>query len=488
MKPLACRSLPSLAAFLLCIGFCVPSRADDAKDKVSDYAVVVSKATFEDQEWKKVVAALVRRHQATVISYDGDVNKSREPLKKHSARYACFVARPEEAGREFVVAVNRLTRQLNDDPFTDVVWGILTGYRAEDALRIANTDKPLQIRKALSGSAGFDLSPFKEGLTFSESEAGVYWVKTADGKIEKKAGTTDSTKAIVDALNETQPDLVMTSGHATERGWAIGFSYKNGTLRCKDGSLFGLDLKGGTHAVRSPTPRIYLASGNCLMGHVADKQSMALAWMSGGGVNQMIGYTAVTFYGRGGWGTQEYFFDLPGRYTFAEAFFFNQQSIIHELQQRFPKTMKHEVKNWDFERDRLVLDKELALLGYRNLEGEAKDNLGLLWDRDAVAFYGDPAWEARLNPAPPPIRTELTWRDDVYTLKVTVDAEAKPRKPLAILMPHRVKDIQVMSGQELQPLVTPSFVMLMKHPDKFEKGKTYQLVFKAKRVETEQER
>lgn len=222
------------------------------------------------------------------------------------------------------------------------------------------------------------------------------------------------------------------------------------------------------------------------MGHVPDKQAMALAWMGSGGVHQMIGYTAVTFYGRGGWGTQEYFFDLPGRYTFAEAFFFNQQAIIHELQQRFPDKMKHEVKHWDFERDRLVLDKELALLGYRDMKGAAMDNLGLLWDRDAVVFYGDPAWEARLASGPLPLRTELTCQGEVYTLKVIADEEARPRKPLGVLLPHRVKEIQVTSGQVFQPLITHNFVMLMKHPEKVEKGKTYQVVFKAKRVEKEQ--
>lgn len=479
MKSLVYRSILLVLSCLLATP--ILTRADDGKEGTCDYAVVVSKATLNEDGWKKVVAALVGRHQATVITYDDDVNKALEPLRQRRPRYACFVARPEEAGRDFAVKINRLTRRLDDGPYTDVVWGILTGYRAEDALRIASTDKPLHIRKALSGAGGFDLGPFREGLVFSENEAGVYWVKTPDGKTEKKTGPHDSTKAIVDALNDFQPDLCMTSGHATEYGWLLGFSYKNGVLRCKDGTLFGLDMKKNAYRVRAQSPRIYLASGNCLVGHVADKDAMALAWMSSGGVHQMIGYTAVTFYGRGGWGTQEYFLDLPGRYTFADAFFFNQQSIIHELKQRFPDKMKHEVTNWDFERDRAVLNKELALLGYRNMEGPARDALGLLWDRDAVAFYGDPAWEARLSSGPVPLRTELTCQDETYTLKVIAEEDAKPRRPLGVLLPHRVKDIHITSGQEWEPLITSNFVMLMKQPEKFAKGKSYQVVFKAKR-------
>ena len=65
--------------------------------------------------------------------------------------YACFVAQPKEAGREFVVHVSRMTRRLDDDPYTDVVWGILTGYKADDALRIASLKEPLVVRRDRGG-------------------------------------------------------------------------------------------------------------------------------------------------------------------------------------------------------------------------------------------------------------------------------------------------------------------------------------------------
>jgi len=45
-----------------------------------------------------------------------------------------------------------------------------------------------------------------------------------------------------------------------------------------------------------------LPVGNCPMGRIRDKQSMALAWMGSAGVNQMIGYIVSTWYGKGGWG------------------------------------------------------------------------------------------------------------------------------------------------------------------------------------------
>ena len=50
-----------------------------------------------------------------------------------------------------------------------------------------------------------------------------------------------------------------------------------------------------------------------------------------------------------------------------------------------------------------------------------------------------------------------------------------------MLLPHRVKDIQIVKGQELKPLVTSKFIMVMA-PGKLDKGKTYEVVFTAKEV------
>ena len=136
------------------------------------------------------------------------------------------------------------------------------------------------------------------------------------------------------------------------------------------------------------------------MGLIHDKQSMALAWLGSGGADQMIGYVVSTWYGRGGWGTRDYFFSEPGRYTLSEAFFFNNQAIVYELQSRFPKTASVDFNQWNIETDPRVMGRLAAQLGYTKDEPDLKDNLGLHWDRDTVAFYGDPAWEARLAPQP----------------------------------------------------------------------------------------
>lgn len=454
--------------------------ADAALPLAGGYAVVVSTQTFQDAEWRKVVDALAQKHSAKVLRFDSKVNDSLPALKEQCPRYACFVLRPEEAGRDAVVAIHRLTRKLDDDPYTDVVWGIVTGYTAGDAMRIASTSKPLVLRKGAAGT-GLDLNLFEEGRWYNEGVAGEYWEKLPGGRGEKKSGPADSTKALVDTLNEFQPDFFMTSGHATERDWQAGYSYRNGQFRCRDGKLFGMDLQKKEHPIASPNPKVFLGAGNCLIGHIPDKQCMALAWLGSGGATQFVGYTVATWYGAMGWGTKDYLFDLPGRYSLNEAFFFANQTIVRQLETRFAGKPRVELDRWDMERDRNLLGGYAAKLGYKGNEKEAKDHLGLLWDRDTVALYGDPAWEARLAPRELPLTTELRVSDGTYTFAIHAQRGAKPGKPLAMLLPQRVKNVELVKGTEYEPLITDDFIMLLK-PGAFTEGREAEVVFRAQPV------
>jgi hypothetical protein len=452
-----------------------------------DYAVVVSKRTHEDPEWKKVVEALVKKYSekyhAQVIEYAGGVNESLKPLRAMFPRYAAFVAQPEEAGREFVIKIHRLTRQLDDDPYTDVVWGIITGYSPSDALRIVNTREPLIIHRGAAGT-GMDLNLFDEGFVVHEGSDDEYTEKPKDGKPEKKHGEADAAKPIVELFDKFKPQMFLTSGHATWRDWQIGYPpHQRGQFRCKDGVLYGVDLEGKRYPLRSPEPKVYLPSGNCLMGLIHDKQSMALAWLGSGGADQMIGYVVSTWYGRGGWGTRDYFFSEPGRYTLSDAFYFNNQSITWELQTRFPKAANVDCDKWNIETDQEGTFNRLAeKLEITSNGPDVKDNLGLHWDHDTVAFYGDPAWEARLAPQPAKFTQKLAVDGDRYTFALKADADCTPGRPPAMMLPRRVKDINLVAGKELKPLVTSKFVMVMK-PGKLEKGKTYEIVFTAKEID-----
>ena len=118
----------------------------------ADYVVVVSKATQSDSEWSKVVEELIAKHQAEVVVYDKHISESLPVLRKTFPRYACFVATSEEASRQRVADVHRLTRTLDDNPYADVFWGILTGYDAANALAIAKEREPLVVRRVASGT------------------------------------------------------------------------------------------------------------------------------------------------------------------------------------------------------------------------------------------------------------------------------------------------------------------------------------------------
>jgi zinc protease len=420
--------------------------APAAAETPGGYAVVVSGETLNKPDWQKVVRALTAKHGGYVLTYQKlDEVKALLTFDGKMPRYVCFVATPAEATREFVAQVHRITRKLDDDPYTDVIWGILTGYDAANALKIAEQKEPLVIKRAVAGTE-IALSACPSGVYFSELEAGKIVRKDNGQSPTTEKGQTDSTKSIADAIAEGHTDLFVTSGHATEHDWQIGFSYRNGQFRSKAGQMFGVDSKGQRFPVNSPNPKAYLAVGNCLMGHIDGPDSMALAHMNSLGICQMIGYTELTWFGYGGWGVLDYFVEQPGRFTLAEAFYANQQSLLHILETKHPDLARQE-------------------------EGRTSRN-GYLYDRDAVAFYGDPAWSVKMAPGPLSWDQDLTEKDGVFTLTVTpkkgadsfkpVNTNGSQRggRPIFAFLPHRVKNVSVIEGSELKPVVTDNFVMV----------------------------
>lgn len=440
------------------------------------YAVVVSRRTAQDPDWSQVVEALRAQHEAAVIVFPAGVRAVRDALAQVFPRYVCFVAQPDEAGRDFVVAVHRLMRALDDDPYTDAPWGILTGYDAADALRIARHRAPLTVRRA-AGGCGINLDAFVEGAWYSEGTRGEMWEKAAGGAAAKKACPDDTTATLVAELNDRAPDIFLTSGHATFRDWQIGYSYRNGQFRCEHGTLFGLDLAGKRYDVRSPNPKVYSPHGNCLMGQIADRESMALAWMHSAGVYQMFGYVVSTWFGYGGFGVLNYFVNLRGQHTFAESFYLNHQSLLARLESEYPRAARVDFDEWGIESDPGLLDR----LAQRHLL-TAREELGLLWDRDTVAFYGDPAWEARVERvADPPYEQTLAEADGRFTFTVEVRADGGWERPPAALLPYRVREVQVVEGGDLHPVITDNFI-LVPRTGPCKKGEAFRVVFTGKRI------
>ncbi|MFY9256487.1 MAG: hypothetical protein WAO83_23740 [Fuerstiella sp.] len=420
----------------------------------SDYCVVARKSTVQDANWKEVVDALLQKHNGVLLTYQTSPTESLAELSKLHPRYTCFVATADEATADFVATVHKSTRGFDDDPFTDTLWGILTGYDAANALTIAKHKAPLVVRKVASGTE-LATDMCQQARCYDELVKNKLVVKEAGQPGKEVAGPDDTTKALVDTLNEFQPDLMVTSGHATERNWQIGFRYRNGYFKSSAGQMYGEDSLRQRFEIDSQNPKVYLPIGNCLMGHIDGPDAMALAWMNDVGVKQMIGYTVPTWFGYGGWGVLDYFVEQPGRYTLTEAFFANHHALVHALQTK------------------------------------TGNERGLAFDRDVVAFYGDPKWEARMADADKAYDQTLTQDGDVYTFKITprrgedsfrpINTNGSQRgwRPMIQWLPERVSDVKIISGSEFQPVITDDFI-LMPNPRSCVETTSYEVRFTAK--------
>ena len=418
-----------------------------------DYVVVTSADNYEDADWKEIADTLVKKHDGQLLTYKSDVSEVLEELRERHPRYTCFVAKRSQAGRKFVADIHQMTRKLDDDPYTDTMWGILTGYDVKNALSIARYEEPLTVRKVAAGTE-FALDMCEQGLWYDELVKNKFVKKEKGGEIKQLRGPDDTTKALVDTLNEYQPDLFITSGHATEGNWQLGFRYRNGYFKSKAGQMFGEDTQRQKHQVDSSNAKVYLPIGNCLMGHIDDSDAMALAWMNDVGVKQMIGYTVPTWFGYGGWGVLDYFVEQPGRYTLTEAFFANHHALIHSIETR------------------------------------SGNQRGMMFDRDVVTFYGDPKWEARMAPADKAYDQTLTEKDGVYTFEiqprrgtdsfkpVNTNGAQRGWRPIVQWLPERLKDIAIIEDSNLKPVITDDF-LLIPNPRECDPEATYRVVFKA---------
>ena len=392
------------------------------------YAIVCSTDIFSKWDWGTAVDKLKGKYerrwpgQVELLTYPTSCDQGRSDsnstcpvlsclphLSELRPHYCCFVAHYSECDKTFVREVNKLTRQLDlSHPYTDTVWGILTGLTQEDVL-FAIEQEPLVIHRVI-GNCPVDLEKFYSGIWFSEFEQCVSYRKepsktiaaTTQGgtlvSVTKERCAPDPTFLIASEISTRRcpesnqgVDMIISSAHATERDWNIGYAFQSGKFLCREGQLYGLSLEGERIDVeQTGSAKVLSAAGNCLMGYIRDKDCMALAWMHSANVVQMVGYIEPTWYGYGGWGVHNYFINNPGSMSFATAFFANQQSLLHLFHSKYSRHVEtplgehREVYHRCFNSDLTAQ------------EGLSRECSGLLYDRDNVAFYGDPAWEATL--------------------------------------------------------------------------------------------
>jgi zinc protease len=477
------RSAAWVGAAMLATSICAANGRALAGE--SKYCVVVSESTRKDAEWNPVTETLVGKHAAEVLTFGHSVREVLPNLRQRFPRYICFVCRPDEATREFVADVSQLCRQVDDDPYADAIWGILTGYDAACALRIAKHSEPLEIHRVAAGTE-VELSLCDEGLWYCELNKGKMFRKSHGQPVRQETAPADTTKALVDTLNDYKAQLFVTSGHATERDWQIGYRYRNGQFRSEKGQLFGLDTRGQRYPIHSENPKVYLPVGNCLMGHIDGADAMALAFLNSAGVNQMIGYTVPSWYGYAGWGLLDYFVEQPGRFTLAEAFFANEQALVYRLGTHFPELAT--TTNDDAEKAMKGAVPPVARQAGLNWN----DASGLIYDRDTLAFYGDPAWVARMAAGSLAWQQTLEVKDNEYRFEIrplradqtfrpiNLNGSQRGGRPIFQFLPHRIQptSVELTEGADIKPLITDNF-LLIPLPAKFDPGRQYRVAFRA---------
>lgn len=423
------------------------------------YVVVISQSTARQPKWMKVANILRKKYQADlVIVPDNCVTDALKPLKRLQPRYIAFVAAPTEAGRAYVVAIHRMVRKIAPDPWTDAQWGIVTGYEASDAKRIASLTKPLVIQSAYSSTGPGLLTNMQTGFATAGGNAQKFWDKQKDQKTQLHKVSPDAAHDLARSFASIKPQLVETSGHASQHNWLLGYNIPGGGLFARKGQLYVFNTQRHVWPLKSEDPKVFLPAGSCLIGDIPGPDCMTTAWIHSGGVDQSFGYTVVTFYGYVGWGVNHYF--NSAQTTLSQAFQFSNQALLYKLNTQFPQYANYmiPVDGYAFRR----VNRTLAAVGSHD-----KDCLGLLWDRDTVAFYGDPAWQARIKPRPRAWKAVLTStpgsdgvEHDSFTL-TTTKAGKWANRPVIVPLPFSLSHVaHVKASGDLKPVVADDFILL----------------------------
>lgn len=373
----------------------------------SDYLVVASEAVMADEEWRAVAEALAARHNADIVTFASAPREALDAIREAYPRYVAVVDVPENIGRDYVIDLHHVCREVDDDIYGDFLWGIITGYDASAAMRmVTNSTEPLVIKDAVATIMELNSAKWFDNYAWVDDHTKGLWgyKQGRDGEIVTGMVAPEEVLGTFTRLyEEYDPDLVVTAAHATQHN--LEMPYSLGHLRPRDGKLYAQNIftEEEYDIEESGKRRVYAAVGNCLIGDVNNtRESMAVAWMNGSNATTMIGYVVTTWHGRSGWGALKYWVTSPDRYTLAEAVYMNQQDLLHQHSVLTPgllnESYNYEGKFYDELTN--AADALSAELGREvDLDNAADwDMIGFWHDRDVLAYYGDPKWSVMLQP------------------------------------------------------------------------------------------
>lgn len=484
---------------ILTLAFVLTVGATAAKDV--DYLVLVSRAVMADAQWSAVAEKLRERHGAAVATFDAHPREAMATLREIGPRYVAIVETPERLGREYIMELNRMSREVDDDIYADYMWGVITGYDAASAMRMVdNSAEPLTVKNAVATIMETNSAKWFDRYGYvDDHSAGVWGEKRGAG--ETVARDSVAPQQVLRKFTELyaayDPDLVITAAHATERNLEMPFSL--GNWKARNGALYAEDRFTGERwdVPQNGQRKVYFAVGNCLIGNFDNtRESMAPAWINSADAATMAGYVVTTWHGRNGWGGLKYWLTYAGDITLAEAIYLNQQDMLHQLNDWSPELVK---AAFPYQRD-FRLQYAAGAQGVAGMTGTeaTNDQIGFWHDRDVLAYYGDPKWRVDLQPVAESdhfesVEVDASRKRATLTIKTSARFDLAHMKgdgfkeehvldlPFAYFFKKRLPaGVRLAAGQKLDAVLTEDFILVY-NPD-FEPGKIYkiELEFKTK--------
>ncbi len=464
----------------------------------NDYVVLRSERVANDAAWAAVSDKLATKHSAMMLTYINTPREALDALRQQNPRYVAIVEQPEMLGRDYVIDLHQLSRSMDDDIYADFLWGIITGYDAEAAMRmVENSTEPLLIKDCVASIMELNSAKWFDNYAWVDDHTRGLW---GEKRGRNNPITTDTVakeqvlRKFTDLYEAYDPDLIVTAAHATQSN--LEMPYSLGNIKAAEGKLYAHDIFTDEQwdLVESGKRRVYCAVGNCLIGDINNtRESMAIAWLSGAHAATMIGYVVTTWHGRNGWGALKYWVTNPHRYTLAEAVYLNQQDFLHQQYEWYPELFQEQYNYCDEFMEELTTaaNRLSEVLGRKvDMENAADwDMMGFWHDRDVLVYYGDPKWEVKLQS----VDNEQDYKVDVKrskrrcTITITTGKEFSMERmrgdkfkqehvldlPFSLFFPERLSNPRMAEGQEWDAVVDENFMLV--YNAEFEPNNRYRI-------------
>jgi transglutaminase-like putative cysteine protease len=425
-----------------------------------EYVVIASRRCRETDGWSQVAAALAAKHACDLLIFDESPDELHADLVARRPRLVGVVAMPDEAGRARVGEIHRLLRQLDDDPYLDARWGMVTGASWADAMEIVRATRPLEISKMLANTP-VPLEVVPDAAYFDEGVAGRRVVRLDGGQAWPILGDPHTADDFARTFDRLRPDLLVTSGRTNEERWMIGHTFDGGrVIAADDGGLRARTPDGVEVPIHAEGPMAMLGAGSCLLGFIPNADVLPLRFVRHAGARQIVGYCSTTWHGAGGWDLYARMLDEPGRHDLATNAWLAQQDLVRRFDAAFPGMPVLSTAGFD---ERAVPEFRQAVsdaTGMPRTDDRFDDLSGLLWDRDALVVIGDPAWSVRLPEGDLPWYADVNRDGDLLLIDVHVRRDLTDRPTPAIVLDDRIVPGRVIESSGLDPVVLDDLVFL----------------------------